>query len=135
MQVIKEILKDIVPYAKDLIRVIGNSEDMSEEYFQSIIKVIEKFRYKYLEQMEEIKKLDCIAEEKLKTVDDRYYAKQAESHLYVYIPEVIPFIKGLEYWTNGRIKSNLARVCRQYKNYFKSKVCVYVKVHASHKYY
>ena len=135
MQVIKEILKEVIPCAKDLIRVIGNAEDVSEEYYKDVARVIEKFRYKYLEQMREVKELDCVREENLKTINDEYYARQINNHLYIYIPEVVPFIKGLEYWTNDRIKVNLAKVCRPYKNIFTNKVCIYVRVYANHKFY
>jgi len=136
MQVIKENLKDIVPYANDLIRVIGNGEDVSDEYYQDVAKAIEKFRYKYLSEMKIVKEMNCCADtEKLTTINDEYYAKQINNYLYIYIPEVVPFIKGLDCWTNDRLKSNLARVCRQYKNIFTNKVCIYVRVKASHKFY
>jgi len=132
MQEIKEILKEIVPYAKDLISVIGNGEDVSEEYFKDVARAIEKFRYQYLSYMKDI---DVIEERPLElaTVDAKYYSKYIDGYLYIYIPEVMPFIKGLEYWTNDRIKTNLARVCEQYMNTFTDKVCIYVKVYSSSK--
>lgn len=126
--IINDNLKKNLISLKDTLEIAADRSNLTSEQLEKFIKLFEKTRYNLLTDIKLYNKNVAFDYEKIKTIDNDYKASFENSILKIYVPETMPSYKNLKTHTYKRILQNVAEITKPYKNIFKDKVFIYIKV-------
>ena len=108
---------------------ILNSNSLTEIQIEQFLQKFEKARYNILAEIKLYNNNVEFEYEKIKTIDDGYKATIVDNALKIYIPEALPSFKNVKTHTHKRILLNVAETTKEFKDMFKDKVFILIKIY------
>lgn len=126
--IINDNLKKNLISLRDTLEIVINNNSLIDSQVEKFIKIFEKTRYNLLSDIKLYNKNITFEYEKIKTIDNDYSVSLNNNILKIHVPETMPSYKNLKTHTYKRILQNIAEITKPYKNLFKDKVFIYIKV-------
>lgn len=109
--------------------IANKNKNINEVQLETFLKNLEKRRYNILNQIRLYNKTIDYDIGRISNINDEYKAEFQADFLKLYIPEVMPSYKNLKTHAYKNILINLAEITKPYKNMFKNKVCILIKIY------
>ena len=126
--IINEKLKNEFMNLQDKTNLLTIDGVLTDSQLENYLKEFEKVRYNLLSEIKKYNKTKEFEYEKIKTLDEKYYAQFCDGILKIYIPEIMPSYKNLKTHTHKRILLNVADKTKMFANMFTDEVIIYIKI-------